>query len=118
MAIAHSGTDTNNGHDTAASSSTHAHTNAGDFIVVGVGPGDATLGERTVSTVTFNADALTHASADSDLGYERSELWYRISPDAATGNVVVTMGGTCDNLDVFASSYTGVDLDSQPDNAV
>src|SRR3990167_11178891 len=106
MAVAHSGTDTNNGHDSNVASSTHSHTNAGDFIAVLVGSGDATAATRTVDTVTFNGDSCTHATADADQGYERTEIWYRFAPDVATGNVVVNMGSgvSCDALDVYAAS--------------
>lgn len=107
MAVAHSGTDTNNGHVTNATSTTFSHTNAGDFIAVFVGSGDATLSVRTVVSGTFNGDDLTHANVDADAGYERTEIWYRFAPDIATGNVFIDVGTGCDSLDAYAASFTG-----------
>jgi hypothetical protein len=66
------------------------------IIVVNVVSDSATLANRTVSSVTWNAVNLTNiAGATVDSSPNRSEIWYLLNT-ATTGshNVVVTMGGT------------------------
>src|SRR4030043_830610 len=96
-----------------ATSVTWSHTVASDdnIIVVCVQTTDTVLGDRTVSTVTFNGDALTSANiAKDDLAQElRTEIWYRVNPDVVTGDVIVTMGGKCNDIQACAISLKGVD---------
>jgi len=48
-------------------------------------------GGISVSSITFNGDALTFHDEISNGTWSFSEVWQRIAPDVATGNVVVTM---------------------------
>jgi len=107
----------NSGHLANVSSATFSHTATGSnlILVVLVAPGDPTLGDRTVSSVTYNGVSLTHIAADSDRGYERTEAWYLINPPTGAHNVVVTMGGSCENLDVYSITLTGAKQTGQPD---
>lgn len=100
----------------AVSSSTHSHVCTGTdrILLVFVGPGDSVSGDRTVSGITYNGDALTKI-ADSDVGYERVEAWYLVNPDTGNNSIVVTMGGTCSNLSVHAISFVGAKQTGQPD---
>ena len=102
----------NSGHLTNVSSASFSHNagaNAERFIAILIAPGDATLSQRTVSSSSYAGSAATHATADADQGYERTEIWYKIAPTTGSNTVSVTMGGLCDNLDVFATSWYNVD---------
>jgi hypothetical protein len=87
------------------------------IIVVNVVVDDPTLGDRTVSSVTWNGTNLTNiAGATVDSSPNRSEMWYLLNT-TVTGsqNVVVTMGGTCGGIGCGAMSFTGVDQASPID---
>jgi len=80
------------------------------LLVVLVGVVDSTLGDRTISGVTYNGDALTNTGVTSDDATEgfRTEIWYRINPDTGGAyDVVVTAGGKCTDLAGMSSSVTG-----------
>jgi hypothetical protein len=63
---------------------------------------------RTVSSVTFNGDALTsRAAASRSTAFMGSELWAMVAPDATTGNVVITLSGAAD-ICATAVFMTGV----------
>ena len=110
---------TNGGHNSNVSSKTYSHTVTGSnlILVVFVCPGDTTLADRTVSGITYNGTPLTHIAADSDRGYERTEAWYLINPSTGANNIVVTMGGSCTDLDVYSYSLTGAKQSAQPDSS-
>jgi hypothetical protein len=87
------------------------------IIVVNVVSDSATLANRTVSSVTWNAVNLTNiAGATVDSSPNRSEIWYLLNT-ATTGshNVVVTMGGSVGGIGSGAMSFTGVDQTSPID---
>ena len=95
----------------AVSSLTWSHTVAGSdrILIVAVQVFDDTSqAERTVSSVTYNGDALTRIDR-KDEGNIAAELWYRIAPDTGTNNVVVTLGAANDFSIAGATSFTGVD---------
>lgn len=95
----------------AVSSLTWTHTVAGSdrILLVAVQVFDDTSqAERTVSSVTYNGDALTRIDR-KDEGNIAAELWYRIAPDTGTNNVVVTLGAANEFSIAGASSYNGVD---------
>ncbi|KKN66899.1 hypothetical protein LCGC14_0466740 [marine sediment metagenome] len=88
---------------------TFSHTVAGSdrILFVTVSTLDTVLGDRTVSTVTYNAVSMSLVAA-ADSPNHRSELWFLIAPATGANNVVVTMGGTCLRIWPGAVSYTGV----------
>ena len=99
---------------------TFSHTVAdyGDRVLV---VASAARGGVTISSVTFNGDALTKA-VDTQLGGdERTEIWYILDPDVGTHDVVVTYSAT-QTLGVVASSYYNVasvgGTDENTDSAV
>ncbi len=61
----------------------------------------------TTSAVTFNGDSLTKR-LDSGASTDYS-VWYRVNPDVATGDVVVTSTSTDTRANVAALVYSGVD---------
>jgi hypothetical protein len=80
------------------------HTNAGDYLVVGV----ALLGEETVSAVTFNGDALTRLGTRTSAGsLLKIELWGLANPDIGTFDVAVSLADSIEWIGM-ASSYNGV----------
>lgn len=94
----------------AVSSLTWSHTVAGSdrILIVAVQVFDDTSqAQRTVSSVTYNGDALTRIDR-KDEGNIASELWYRIAPDTGTNSVVVTLGAANDFSIAGATSFTGV----------
>lgn len=48
-------------------------------------------GGVSVSSITFNGDSLTLHDRQTNTTWSFSEIWRRVAPDVATGNVVVTM---------------------------
>ena len=109
MAIILDNSGTNN--PGGASSSTWSFTNtAGNLIVVGVSAFDATLANRTVSSVIYGGDAMTRIGTDADNSTSngRTSLFYKLNPKTGANNVVVTMGGSCTNFANYAASFTGI----------
>ena len=104
---------------TGASSITFSKTNTGSNLILAVGVAitDATLADRTVSGITYNAVALTKIRSDDDTTAPagRSEMWYLVNPATGANNVVVTMGGTNTVLAAGAISLTGAAQTGQPD---
>ncbi len=118
----------------AYSTSTWAATNAGaassityigpsiaalDNTVIWVNPVFRTQTDRSVSTVTYNGDALTDTGNNARNGTQFADYaveaaqWYRVAPD--TGgyyNIVITLSGAADGaspyINGFASVYDGV----------
>ena len=68
----------------------------------------AARGGVTVSSATYNGDALTKIDGQTFDGDERVELWYLLTPDTGTHDVVVTFSAT-QNVGVVAASYYNVD---------
>lgn len=87
-------------------------TGANAILVVGVGARDATLGDRTVSDITYNSVSLTKlvpATVDAPGSVMQSTLWYLVNPSTGVNSIAVTMGGTID-VAAFggAGSFFGV----------
>ena len=101
---------------TSASSKTFSHTTGADLvnsiIVVVVTSRDASATDGTVTDVTYNGNALTLAIAKTYTkpGGDtlRSEIWYRLAPDAGAHNVVVTHTGTVTRGIAYAVTFSGV----------
>jgi len=117
---ASSGTDTdiitydgtsNSGEGASVNTRSWSHTcgsSENRLLVVLVATRDNTLADRTISSVTYNGDALTLARADDNSDIRHSEIWYRIAPATGSNTVLVTAGGTCDAISAVAMSFSGV----------
>jgi hypothetical protein len=107
----------NNDNNTGVTFALNVVSAANGIIVVNVVVDDPTLGDRTVSSVTWNSRSLTNiAGATVDSSPNRSEIWYLLNTtDTGSHNVVVTMGGTCGGIGAGAMSFTGVDQGSPID---
>ena len=78
----------NGGYTAASNTDTWSHTNAGNYLVVGV----AMLAVANVSSVTYNGDALTLLGSRTSAGtLLRVELWGMVAPDIGTFDIVVTL---------------------------
>lgn len=116
MAIAYDATSNTTEQLTVSSASfSHTCTGSNTVLAVGISARDTTLGNRTVSSVTYNGVALTKARSDDNGLSARSELWYLLNPTTGANTVVVTMGGTCAGIICGGVSLTGVRGASQPD---
>lgn len=96
--------------NTAASSLTFAHTMVGSTnLAIGVGVSHYNSVLRTVSSVTYNAEALTSQIQQTDTsdGDNAVQLFAKATA-SGSGNVVVTMSDTC-NLVVGSVGVTGCD---------
>jgi cysteine-rich repeat protein len=87
---------------------TFAHTvAAGDNRLLLVSITNEDTGTRTISSVTFNGDAMTLATgvngANNDV-----YIYYLLTPDVATGNVVVTWSGEVYGIAASADSFANV----------
>jgi len=89
-----------------------------NIIVVTVQIIDATLGERTISSVvldpTGTPEGFTHAAADRDDGIDiRTEIWYLMNPvKTGSSTIRITAGGSCTDLAGGAISLGGADTDN------
>lgn len=100
---------------TGASSQTFSYTCTGSnlILIVGVCSFDTTLGNRSVSSVTYNSVALTPLTAqDLSSVSGRVQLFYLIGPATGAHNIIVTMGGTATAFDIGVVSFTGCDPSS------
>ena len=123
MAIAFEATG-NSGIITSASSASWSHnvSSTDDTVIaVCVGAQDVTAGDRDVSSVTFNSDALTEEREDNgssgDTADYRVSSWYRVAPDTGNNTVSVTWGGTIERGAAGSVSLTGVDQSSPVDSS-
>jgi len=87
--------------------------NPNRLLLVGAGAGDATIGDRTVDSVSSNLDgaftAVSSGAAD-DANYTRSDFWRLIAPSVGTHTITVTYsGGATDAGEAAAISLYGVD---------
>jgi hypothetical protein len=116
MAIVFDAT-SNSTEQASASSVSWSHTCTGSnlVLVVGISSRDITLGNRTVSSVTYNGVTLTKARSDDNALTARTEMWYLINPSTGSNTVTVTMGGVCTGFICGAVSLTGVKQSGQPD---
>ena len=68
-------------------------------------PGCGANTTRDIVTVTHNGDACTELAASAGAIFIKSELWYRIAPDAGTFDIVFTKDGATGG-DVIAGGAT------------
>lgn len=62
-----------------------------------------------VTGITFNGDALTKIRHDEEgNGRNRTEMWYRVAPDIASGSVVISLTGEVDGVIGCAYLFSGV----------
>lgn len=101
------------GTGTATSETYSATVNAGTntAIFVGYAMGCVTSCPSSPITVTFNGDALTHIADTVAGGAPVTGLHYRVSPDVATGDVVVDPS-TDQRIATVAIVLDGVDQSS------
>lgn len=97
----------------ATNTSTYAHTVAkleNRVLIVGVSAFDTTIGNRTVSTITYGGVGLTRIGTDADNATSngRTALFYLLNPATGANNTVITMGGTCNNFANYSTSFSGV----------
>ena len=96
---------------TTTSSMTISHTTSGTdrLMLVGISFGIATT--ETVSTITYNGDALTKEGAINGPGNDsRIEIWSRKAPDTGMHNVVVTLtGNASDGVAAGVMTFNDVD---------
>lgn len=111
MAVAVTGTPTTSKSDSGSATLTWSHTNPadGDLIIVVTGYG-RNLGIGSTVSVTFNGDALARILGfiSTDSGFVSVEAWYRLAPDVATGNVVITSDDSSNQIGGLAVSFSGV----------
>jgi hypothetical protein len=96
----------------SVSSITFSHDVSGSntAIIVMTSCADSVQADRDVSSVTYNADALTEKRQDDDAAnVQGTTIWRRIAPDSGTHNVVVTFGGTISLGAAGAITFTGAD---------
>lgn len=94
----------NGGYTAAANTDTWSHTNAGNYLVVGV----AMLGVANVTGITYNGVALTLLGSKTSAGsLLRVELWGLAAPFVGAANIVVSLDGSIAFAGV-ASSWGGV----------
>ena len=79
-------------------SHTVSDTYSNGMIVVFIAAGSAPSG------VTFNGDALTQLDTQVN-GSTGAHIWYRVAPDVATGNVVITFSGSTHAAATVLSLY-------------
>ena len=90
----------------------------GDLVVIGWSAFDTTLADRTASTVTVggaSATIVAGSKADNTTSNGQAQLAYYIAPSTGSQTVTLTMGGTCTNVDWYASLVTGANQSGQPD---
>jgi predicted ribosomally synthesized peptide with SipW-like signal peptide len=105
--IAVSNVSSTNSGSANASSLTWAHTVSGSnrYLVVGVSINNENSG--TVSSVTYNGQALTSLGTATNGTNARVEMWGMLAPPTGTHNIVVTLS-TSQRFTAGAVSFTGV----------
>ncbi len=102
---------------TVASSITWSHTCSGDNRILVVGAGHVNDPGRTISGVTYNADAMTKVRNDVSYdGLPQTSVYYQLAPDTGGSySIVVTFSAAPDASCAGAASFTGVKQSAQPD---
>ncbi|MDX1404915.1 MAG: DUF6701 domain-containing protein, partial [Woeseiaceae bacterium] len=90
---------------------TISHTTSGSERLMVVGVSIALGSGETVSSVTYNGDALTfQGSAQGPGNDSRVEIWTRVAPDVGTHDVVVNLSASShDGASAGVATFTGVD---------
>jgi hypothetical protein len=105
------GANASNGADAGGGTVTVNVTCAGGsgILVVGVGLLQNVGGTGTVSGITANSKALTSGRTQTQ-GTMRSEIWYIVSPDIGTYNVVMTTTGATDDRKISVLHLAGANV--------
>lgn len=105
---------THNTGGTEVSSVTFSMTTASGAtcLVVNCSLENTSAGTLTVSSGTFNGDALSHFDRTSHSTWASAETWYRVDPDIVTGNCVLNFSAA-DKAISAAYAFAGV-LDTTP----
>lgn len=114
-------TDSSGVDGTSITSLTWSHTVASGATLIVVGVGAYYYEDPTITSVTFNGDALTLITDfGSHGGLDEAHAWgyYRTNPDITAGNVVVTFGATIDYGMAGAISFKGTNTGGQFDTVV
>jgi hypothetical protein len=102
------GGNASNGYDAGGGTVTVSATcTGGGVLVVSVGLWQDVAGTGTVSGITANGRALTSGRVQTR-GSMRSEIWYLVSPDVGTYNVVMTTVGATDDRKISVLHLLGV----------
>jgi hypothetical protein len=87
--------------------------NANRYVIVCTGAGDATIGDRTVDSVSSNVDGaftLISSATGDDANYCRVEMWQKVAPTVGAHTITVTYsGGATDAAEAAAVSLYNVD---------
>jgi len=92
---------------TSVSSLTVSHTiTAANKLIVTVALGcDDSGGNKNVTGVTFNGDALSQVAEVDDPAWTSVEIWELHNPDVTTADVVVTLAGSCAQVAAGATGF-------------
>lgn len=86
----------------------HIVTGSNPFLVVGAGLYNTSA--RSVSGITYNGVALTKANSITsaiESANQDSELWYLDNPATGNHDIVVTLSGLTEFVQILSASYTG-----------
>jgi len=111
---------TSSGKDTTTNTLTVAHTCTGSDLVLVVlaGAYDGAGSDRDISGITYDGTALTYIDrGEYDAEDSQMEAWYIADPSTGNNNIIVTYGGTCDEVTLMAISLTGAGTIDTNDNA-
>lgn len=103
------------GGEVIGTSNTWAHTNAGDFLLVGVLHSGVNPAADTISSVTYNGVACTRLDTQSNHAANYIlDVWYLYGPATGTHNIVVTPSASTSTRPI-AVSYSGAAQSGFPD---
>jgi len=108
----------NSGLKSSVSSYSWSHTTgSGSDRLLVVGHSHLYGQDRTVSSITYNGNAMTLVRTDfrSAIGHPRSALYYLVAPDTGSKTVAVTLSGSISFCAGGAITYTGAAQTGQPD---
>jgi hypothetical protein len=96
------------------SSVSFSHDVSGSDRVLMVGVSMSNPGARTVSSITYDGQALSFVGSENNSNDKsRIEIWSLVAPNTGTNNLVVTLSGANgDGFVVGAMTFTGVDQDT------
>lgn len=98
------------GQATSATSLTIAHTCTGSNLLLTAGGHVSAGSPPTISGVTYNSVAMTAMSGPTLYAtFGRYSSWRLVAPATGANNIVMSLGGTGDELVLGGISFTGVD---------
>ena len=81
-------------------------------LIVGIALEDTSTADLTVSSVTYNGVAMTAVpnsiATDGSSTFNRTQLFYQLSPASGTHTVAIAFGGSVNGVNVGAVSLSGV----------